>query len=355
MEPMTDAQTIADLREKETKLRSQLRHIRTWLTVVQNKVHNLDPMAVKNSKRLYIGGIPKSSNEDDLKKFLDEMMARIGVAVSPGSPLTGCKITKAAFSQAARSRRQPYDWLQDHKEAKNSAPTAQVPPGSPMSACKITKEKGFAFIEFRCVEEASNALALNGIAFEGARLKVKELLLPFCPLRTSNLINNLPMVRSLLLPFGPLRTFNLIKDKTTGNSKGYAFCEYSDEAVTDSVIRQLNQTSAGTRILTVKRALEGDTSGGGGKRGTSMGGMRLGPQPPGNDNALLNVLGAAAATGAGGYGGNVPVVPLTGGMGGAHGWQQQSHQPTANTFSFQPALGNFNQPPGGMQGGGSWQ
>lgn len=39
----------------------------------------------------------------------------------------------------------------------------------------------------------------------------------------------------LLTTFGQLRAFNLVKDSATGMSKGYAFCEYADVSITDSV------------------------------------------------------------------------------------------------------------------------
>lgn len=37
------------------------------------------------------------------------------------------------------------------------------------------------------------------------------------------------------MSFGQLRAFNLVKDSATGLSKGYAFCEYADTAITDQV------------------------------------------------------------------------------------------------------------------------
>lgn len=37
------------------------------------------------------------------------------------------------------------------------------------------------------------------------------------------------------MSFGQLRAFNLVKDSATGLSKGYAFCEYVDIAITDQV------------------------------------------------------------------------------------------------------------------------
>jgi hypothetical protein len=38
----------------------------------------------------------------------------------------------------------------------------------------INHEKKFAFVEMRSVEEASNVMALNGIMFEGAPVKVRR-------------------------------------------------------------------------------------------------------------------------------------------------------------------------------------
>eukprot|EP00887_Chlorella_sp_A99_P000027 scaffold16.g27.t1 len=64
-----------------------------------------------------------------------------------------------------------------------------------------------------------------------------------------------PQVKEMLMPFGPLKAFNLVMDRATGNSKGYAFCEYSDIGVTDMVIGQLNGKAIGNKFLTVKRAL----------------------------------------------------------------------------------------------------
>ncbi len=42
-------------------------------------------------------------------------------------------------------------------------------------------------------------------------------------------------VKELLVSFGALKAFNLVKDAATGLSRGYAFCEYLDPLVTDTV------------------------------------------------------------------------------------------------------------------------
>lgn len=47
-----------------------------------------------------------------------------------------------------------------------------VRPGNPIMACRLCGK--FAFVEFRCVEEASNALNLNNIPFMGIQLKFRR-------------------------------------------------------------------------------------------------------------------------------------------------------------------------------------
>ena len=46
-------------------------------------------------------------------------------------------------------------------------------------------------------------------------------------------------VRELLQAFGQLRAFNLVTDRDTGASKGFAFCEFSDPAITEHAIQGL--------------------------------------------------------------------------------------------------------------------
>lgn len=47
-------------------------------------------------------------------------------------------------------------------------------------------------------------------------------------------------VKQLLQVFGELRAFNLVKDTSTGNSKGFAFCEFLDPNITDIACQGLN-------------------------------------------------------------------------------------------------------------------
>lgn len=61
-------------------------------------------------------------------------------------------------------------------------------------------------------------------------------------------------IRELLESFGPLRGFDLVKDRDTGNSKGYGFCVYEDQAATDVACAALNGLKMGDKTLTVRRA-----------------------------------------------------------------------------------------------------
>ena len=54
------------------------------------------------------------------------------------------------------------------------------------------------------------------------------------PFRGLNVLNI--QVKELLSSFGELLAFNLVKDSGTSFSKGYAFCEFVESAVTDQVL-----------------------------------------------------------------------------------------------------------------------
>ncbi|KAG6754847.1 hypothetical protein POTOM_040645 [Populus tomentosa] len=176
-------------------------------------------------------------------------------------------------------------------------------PGDAVVNVYINHEKKFAFVEMRTVEEASNAMTLDGIIFEandsklfsfilGVAVRVRRptdynpsLAATLGPSQPSPLLNlaavglvpgtisgaegpdrvfvgGLPyyftesQIRELLESFGPLRGFDLVKDRDTGNSKGYGFCVYQDPAVTDIACAALNGLKMGDKTLTVRRGTE---------------------------------------------------------------------------------------------------
>ncbi|KAL7142718.1 hypothetical protein ABFS83_08G142600 [Erythranthe nasuta] len=202
--------------------------------------------ATRHARRVYVGGLPPLANEQTISRFFCHVMNAIG---------------------------------------GNSAG-----PGDAVVNVYINHEKKFAFVEMRTVEEASNAMALDGIVFEGVSVRVRRptdynpsLAAPLGPSQPSPHLNlaaagltpgmagegdgadriflgGVPyyfseaQIKELLESFGPLRGFDLVKDRDTGNSKGYGFCIYKDPSVTDIACASLNGLKVGDKTLTVRRA-----------------------------------------------------------------------------------------------------
>ncbi|XP_020530266.1 splicing factor U2af large subunit B isoform X2 [Amborella trichopoda] len=213
-------------------------------------VQAMTQQATRHARRVYVGGLPPIANEQSVATFFSQVMAAIG---------------------------------------GNTAG-----PGDAVVNVYINHEKKFAFVEMRSIEEASNAMALDGILFEGAPVKVRRpsdynpslaaALGPSQPNPNLHLaavgltpgavgglegpdrifVGGLPyyltevQIRELLESFGPLRGFDLVKDRETGNSKGYAFCVYQDQSVTDIACAALNGIKMGDKTLTVRRAAQGN-------------------------------------------------------------------------------------------------
>uniref|UniRef100_A0A1J3INS3 Splicing factor U2af large subunit n=1 Tax=Noccaea caerulescens TaxID=107243 RepID=A0A1J3INS3_NOCCA len=212
-------------------------------------IQAMTQQATRHARRVYVGGLSPTANEQSVATFFSQVMAAVG---------------------------------------GNTAG-----PGDAVVNVYINHEKKFAFVEMRSVEEASNAMSLDGIIFEGAPVKVRRpsdynpslaaTLGPSQPSPHLNLaavgltpgasgglegpdrifVGGLPyyftegQVRELLESFGALKGFDLVKDRETGNSKGYAFCVYQDLSVTDIACAALNGIKMGDKTLTVRRANQG--------------------------------------------------------------------------------------------------
>ncbi|KAF9678346.1 hypothetical protein SADUNF_Sadunf07G0025400 [Salix dunnii] len=226
-------------------------------------VQAMTQQATRHARRVYVGGLPPIANEQSVATFFSQVMAAIG---------------------------------------GNTAG-----PGDAVVNVYINHEKKFAFVEMRSVEEASNAMALDGIIFEVILFcyipfvllwfmifavtwrpsdynpSLAATLGPSQPNPNLNLaavgltpgsagglegpdrifVGGLPyyfteaQIRELLESFGALRGFDLVKDRETGNSKGYAFCVYQDLSVTDIACAALNGIKMGDKTLTVRRANQG--------------------------------------------------------------------------------------------------
>ncbi|XP_037928663.1 splicing factor U2AF 50 kDa subunit-like [Teleopsis dalmanni] len=197
----------------------------------------------RQARRLYVGNIPFGVTEEEMIDFFNQHMHLSG------------------YAQAA---------------------------GSPVLACQINLDKNFAFLEFRSIDETTQAMAFDGLTFKAQVLKIRRphdyqpmpgvtdppggFNMDFMPGVISNVVPDSPhkifvgglpnylsddQVKELLLSFGYLRAFNLVKDSATGLSKGYAFCAYADLNVTDQAIAGLNGMQLGDKKLIVQRASVG--------------------------------------------------------------------------------------------------
>lgn len=76
-------------------------------------------------------------------------------------------------------------------------------------------------------------------------------------------------LQTLFAQYGQVNDVHVITDKITGQAKGFAFVEMSNEGEAEQAIRQLNGTEMGGRTLVVNEAKEREISGGrsgGGRR-----------------------------------------------------------------------------------------
>lgn len=251
-------------------------------------VPGVTPQATRHARRAYVGGLPMGSNEATVAMFFSNALAAIGgVSAIPGEPVLNVY---------------------------------------------MNQEKKFAFVEFRSVEETSNAMALDSVLMEGVSLRVRRpndyqpaiaaSLGPSAPSPNLNLaaigltaggnsggggsnlsaipedqtnrlfIGGLPyfltdvMVKELIEAFGPVKSFQLIVDRETGKSKGYGFFVYADESVTDVAMQGLHGMQMGEKTLTVRRANQrgaaagapagAPAAGAGAVLGAGLGGMAAG-------------------------------------------------------------------------------
>jgi splicing factor U2AF subunit len=170
----------------------------------------------------------------------------------------------------------------------------------PCLAAQISRDRSFAVIEFKTGTDATLALALDGISMDpdepmdgtnddapaastkGLELRrPKDYIVPavvndptYVPGVVSQMvvdsvnkisITNLPpslgddQLTELLVSFGELKAFVLVKDSTTEESRGIAFCEYLDPAVTEIAISGLDGMDVASHKLRVKKASVGLT------------------------------------------------------------------------------------------------
>ncbi|TFL02095.1 hypothetical protein BDV98DRAFT_604053 [Pterulicium gracile] len=196
-----------------------------------------NPNLSRQSRRLYIGSITTEVNEQNLSDFFNQKMNEMNIGTGG--------------------------------------------PGDPVLAVQCNYEKNYAFVEFRSSEDATAAMAFDGIIFLSGPLKIRRPkdyggeLAPMNQIIPGVVSTNVPdsinkvfvgglptylneeQVQELLQSFGELKAFNLVRDNGNGPSKGFAFFEYVDAGVTETAIQSLNGMELGDRYLVVQRASVG--------------------------------------------------------------------------------------------------
>ncbi|KAI0675518.1 hypothetical protein C8Q78DRAFT_1074535 [Trametes maxima] len=197
----------------------------------------VNPNLSRQSRRLYIGSITPDINEQNLTDFFNSKMKEMSLG-------TGA-------------------------------------PGNPVLAVQCNYEKNYAFVEFRSAEDATAAMAFDGIIFLNGPLKIRRPKDYGGPDVLANMhvpgvvstnvpdsankifVGGLPtylneeQVMELLSSFGELKAFNLVRENGNGVSKGFAFFEYVDPSVTDVAIQSLSGMELGDKYLVVQRASVG--------------------------------------------------------------------------------------------------
>jgi len=158
-------------------------------------------------------------------------------------------------------------------------------PGPAVLNVYINPEKRFAFVEFRAVAEASNAMALNGALFRGVELIVRRpndynlaaavalgnhTPAPSLDLEAVGLaplggpdnrifVGGLPPYigeshcKELLEFFGAVKRFALHSDPISGDSLGFGLAIFEDPSVSDVVCEALRGIKMGGGELQVRR------------------------------------------------------------------------------------------------------
>jgi splicing factor U2AF subunit len=209
----------------------------------------LKPATARQSKRLLIYNLPASATDDSIVDFFNLQ-------------LNGLNVTRGT---------------------------------DPCISAQTSKDHSYALIEFKTPEDATNALAFDGINMDpqametngdangkpkGVEIKrPKDYIVPNVTDETENpsgvlsnvvpdtqnkiSITNLPIflgedqIMELLNSFGQLKSFVLVKDAATEESRGIAFCEYQDPAVTKVAVEALNGMELGDTAMRVKLASVG--------------------------------------------------------------------------------------------------
>jgi splicing factor U2AF 65 kDa subunit len=208
----------------------------------------LKPSTARQSKRLFVHNLPASATDESVSEFFNLQ-------------LNGLNVTRGV---------------------------------DPCISAQVSKDRTYALLEFKSPEDATNAIAFDGITMEADSMdtsngasngaaqgllikRPKDYIVPAVTDETENeagvlsnivpdtqnkiSITRIPVflteenVQELLVAFGELKNFILVKDTSSDQSRGIAFCEYVDaKGATDIAVESLNGMELGDSVLKVQRA-----------------------------------------------------------------------------------------------------
>ena len=207
----------------------------------------LKPSSARQSKRLFAHNLPASATDESVADFFNLQ-------------LNGLNVTRG---------------------------------NDPCLSAQVNSGSHYALLEFKTPEDATNAMALDGITMEPDAMdtsngaangaskgldirRPRDYIVPAVTDETQNeagvLANIVPdtqnkisitsipvylsddQMQELLQSFGELKSFVLVKDTSSEQSRGIAFCEYVDPAVTEAAVESLDGMELGDSKLKVKRA-----------------------------------------------------------------------------------------------------
>ncbi|KAK7174180.1 hypothetical protein R3I93_001389 [Phoxinus phoxinus] len=99
------------------------------LAVAPTQVPAVGSQMTRQARRLYVGNIPFGITEESMAEFFNTQMRLAGLSQAPSNPVL---------------------------------------------AVQINQDKNFAFLEFRSVDETTQAMAFDGIIFQGQSLKIRR-------------------------------------------------------------------------------------------------------------------------------------------------------------------------------------
>eukprot|EP01018_Ginkgo_biloba_P030457 Gb_32245 [translate_table: standard] len=138
-----------------------------------------------------------------------------------------------------------------------SASANHLPGTQPCISCVVNEDKNHAFAEFLTPEDATAALALDGIMLKGTTLKIKrpkDFVEPAIFIGGISHILSSDKVKEIVTAFGQLKAYHFEVNTEKKPPEVFAFLEYVDPSVTLKACAGLNGMRLGDGILSVVQA-----------------------------------------------------------------------------------------------------